>query len=276
MNDVVALLNRCANACGEYVFAPIDTLPGWLSATLIAAVTGVFMLLVFKYTSNQQAIGRVRNGIKANLLALSLFKDSVGVSLRCQARILGGAFRLLFLAIVPILVMTIPMCLLLAQLALWYQTRPLRVGEETVVTVHFSGDVSETPEIQMASTPAATVTAGPVRAPDEQMVCWRLLGETEGIHDLTFTIGKQHTHKQLAVGDGFERVSLRRPTEQWSDALMHPAEMPFSVESQIQAIDIDYPTRGGWTCGSNWWIVYWFIASMVAAFCVRAWLNVNI
>jgi len=32
------------------------------------------------------------------------------------------------------LVMIVPMSLLLGQLSLWYQSRPLRVGEEAVVT----------------------------------------------------------------------------------------------------------------------------------------------
>ncbi|MHB9076809.1 MAG: hypothetical protein ACYC3X_04850 [Pirellulaceae bacterium] len=69
-------------------------LPGWLSATLVAGITGVLMLLVFKYTSNQEVVNRVRRYIKANLLAISLFCDSVAVGLRSQGRILMGAGRL--------------------------------------------------------------------------------------------------------------------------------------------------------------------------------------
>ncbi len=69
--------------------------PGWLSATLIAAVTGLFMLVIFKYTSNQRAVKQVRNQIKANVLALSLFKDSVPVSMRAQGRILVHAGHLM-------------------------------------------------------------------------------------------------------------------------------------------------------------------------------------
>ena len=72
-------------------------MPGWLSATIVAGVTGVLLLLVFKFTSNQAKIGRVRNEINANLLALKLFKDSTRVSLRAQGRILRGRFGCLFL-----------------------------------------------------------------------------------------------------------------------------------------------------------------------------------
>src|SRR4029077_13392403 len=130
MTQLVVWLNAAANACASVLLAPLALLPGWLSATLVAAVTGVLMFIILNHTSNQRAIKRARATIKANLLALSLFKDSASVSLRSQGRILLGAAALLVLAIVPMLVMLVPMCLVLGQLALWYQTRPLRVGEE--------------------------------------------------------------------------------------------------------------------------------------------------
>ncbi len=85
MTQVLVSLNALAGKFADVLLAPIAVLPGWLSATLIAATTGLFMLVIFKYTSNQRAVQRVRNQIKANLLALSLFKESVLVSMRAQA-----------------------------------------------------------------------------------------------------------------------------------------------------------------------------------------------
>ena len=59
LTHLAVWLNALANALGR-VLAPIAWLPGWLSATLVAAVTGVVMLIAFKYTSNQRAIRRAR------------------------------------------------------------------------------------------------------------------------------------------------------------------------------------------------------------------------
>ena len=83
----VVWLNAAANALGA-LLAPVGLLPGWLSATLLSLVLGVLMLLVFKYTSNQRAIRRVRRDIRANLLAVKLFRDSVAVGLKAQGRVL--------------------------------------------------------------------------------------------------------------------------------------------------------------------------------------------
>lgn len=276
MTQIVVWLNALAGWGAEYALAPISVLPGWLSATLVAIVTGVLMLLVFKYTSNQVSVKQTRNGIKANLLALSLFQDNVVVSLRCQARVLAGAFRLMLLAIVPILVMTVPMCLLLAQLALWYQARSVHVGEEAVLTAYLAEDLDDMPDLQLDCVPGGEVTIGPVRVPSKQMVCWNIRAREAGRHQLTLNSDEQSFAKEYTVGEGFKRVSLRRPAWNWADVLLHPREAPFPSESVVRAIEIDYPDRHGWASGSGAWLVYWFVVSMVAAFLVRPWLRVNI
>src|SRR6516162_8348647 len=143
--QLVVWLNGLANALGRLLLAPVGVSPGWLSATVIAVVTGVLLLVVFKYTSNQRAIKRVRDDISANLLALKLFKDSTSVALRAQGRMLADAFWLLIYAIVPMLVMVVPVTLVLAQLALWYQARPLRIGEDAVVTARLDPAVRARP-----------------------------------------------------------------------------------------------------------------------------------
>ena len=97
LNRLVVWLNQIAGLIASVVLAPIAWLPGWLSSTAIAVITGIMMLLMFKYTSNQAAIKHTRNQVKANLLALSLFKDDLRVGLRIQFALLVGAGRLLVL-----------------------------------------------------------------------------------------------------------------------------------------------------------------------------------
>lgn len=275
--QTVIWLNILANALGGFLLAPVGWLPGWLSATIVSAATGVLLLIVFKYTSNQRAIKRVRDDIKAHLLAVKLFKDSIWVTFRAQGRILTGAFGLMVLAIVPMLVMIVPVCLLLGQLALWYQSRPLRVGEETVVTLKLGGDAeSSWPEVYLEPTSAAKVAVGPVRVLSNREVCWRVTARENGYHLVLLHVDQETSQKELAIGDGFMRLCTKRPGWNWSDILLHPGERPFRRDSPIESIEISYPDRESWTCGSDWWVVYWFAMSMVGALCFRPLLNVNI
>jgi hypothetical protein len=276
VTQLVVWLNLLANSLAGWLLVPLGFLPGWLSATLVAAATGVLMLVVFKYTSNQHAIKRVKDDIKANLLALKLFKDSALVALRAQGRILQDAGSLLVYAIVPMAVMALPAVLILAQLSLWYQARPLRVGEDVVLTVKFQGSPdSPWPDVHLEPDAAIEVLVGPIRVQSQREICWNLQGRAAGYHRLKVHVGDQLVEKELAVGDGFMRVSTLRPSWRWSDALLYPEEEPFALDSPVQSIELEYPERPSWVSGTNTWVIYWLIVSMVAAFCFRRFLNVQ-
>lgn len=304
---LVVWLNSLADDLGRLLLSPVGAVPGWLSATLIAAVTGVLLLVVFKYTSNQRAIKRVRDGISADLLSIKLFKDNGGVAIRAQGRVLWGALRLFVLGLVPMAVMAGPVMLILGQLSLWYQQRPLRVGEEAVVTLELNanGDSaaseiglgpSDSPGVAGSPNPATVpteglqsssdvvlrpsdcivTTVGPVRVPSERQVCWNIQARSPGRHRLVFQLGDQTFTKDLTVGDGFMRVSARRPAWQILDVLEYPAEAPFLPDSPVRSITIDYPSRSSWITGTNVWVIYWFVVSMIAGFCFRRALNVQV
>lgn len=275
LTSVIVGLNVVANAFGR-LLEPIGLLPGWLSATMVAVATGVAMLLMFKYTSNQAAIKQVRRGIRANLLSVRLFRDNFRLGFRAQGRVLLGAIQLLLLAVVPILVMTVPMVLLLAQLGLWYQMAPLAVDQEAIVSVKLSGEPGD---------PMPTVTLNPspaikelkrTQVPSKREVWWSIRPLQPGYHILQFDVAGQTVEKELSAGDGVMRVSPLRPARDWSDVLLYPREQPFDRDSVVQSIAIDYPTRSSWTSGTDYWVIYWFVVSLLTGFCLRGVFNVNI
>lgn len=280
MGFVVQLMtwvNVVTNAVGGFFLAPVASMPGWLSITAISAVLGVFLLIIFKYTSNQKAIGRIRDDIKANLLAIKLFKDSFSVTFRSQARVFFASFKLLFYSIVPMLVMIIPVCLILAQMGLWYQARPLQPGDEPVVVKIKLNDYLNTfPSVALESMPAAETVIGPVRIFSKKEVFWKIKPLEEGNHHLNFHVGDRRYKKQLAIGEGFMRVSSKRPGSDVADVILYPLEKPFASDSPVHAITIDYPERNSRIYGTDWWIVYFFVASMVFAFLFKPLLNVRI
>lgn len=275
--QIISWINVLTNIFGKFFLAPIAVLPGYLSNTIISAVTGMFLLVIFKYTSNQRAIGRIRDDIKANILALKLFKDSMSVALSAEARIFKGALLLLVHAIPPMLVMIYPISLLLAQMSLWYQSRPLLPGEVAVMTVKLNDNVKENwPNVNIEPTSVAEVTIGPVRILSKREICWEIKALENGNHYITIHVDRHQIEKELAIGDGFMRVSSTRPAWNWANILMHPAEEPFAPDSIVQSVTIDYPKRLSKTSGADWWLIYFFIASMVFALILRPFVKVRI
>jgi hypothetical protein len=190
---------------------------------------------------------------------------------------LAGAFWLFVFSLVPMLAMLVPVLLILGQLSLWYQARPLRVGEDAVVTLKLN-DSAGPPwaDVQLRPADAVEVTLGPIRVLSKGEVCWNIRARANGYHRLAFETGGQAVEKELAVGDGFMRVSPLRPGWSWSDVLLYPWEPPFRPDAPVQSIDIVYPERSSWTSGTDAWVIYWFVVSMVAAFVFRPLLKVNI
>jgi hypothetical protein len=173
--------------------------------------------------------------------------------------------------------MIVPVTLILGQLALWYQVRPLHLDEETVVTLKLGGEATAPwPTVELKPNPAFEVLTGPIRIVSQRALCWKLKALKNGYQQLQFQVDDQTADKDLAIGEGFMRVSTLRPNWTWSDALLNPAEPPFRPDSPVQSIEIEYPSRSSWTSGTDWWVIYWFAVSMVSAFCFRPLLNVNL
>ena len=274
--QLIAWLNVVGNILFGLLEKPMESLPPWLSLTVISAVLGVLMLILFKHTSNQAAIGKVRDTIKAQLLAMKLFKDNIPVVLKSQLKIIVNAFLLLLHSFRPMLVMIIPFSLLLGQLGLWYQSRPLAVGEEALVTVQLAdSDADPMPLVSLQPSAAAGVMTGPVRVPSKRQVYWQIQAKEAGKNTLTFQVADQQVQKRLAVGDGLMSVSMTRPGLNIADLILHPAEKPFAKTSPVQSIGITYPDRPSKVTGSDFWIVSLFVISMAVAFLLKPFFNVK-
>jgi len=273
---IITWLNALMNAAGRLLLCWVPFVPGWLSNTIISAVVGVIMLIIFKYVSNQTAIGKVKDSIKANMLALKLFKDSVSVTVQSQGKVFKGAGLLLFYSLKPMLIMIVPVCFILAQMGLWYQSRPLMPGEEALVTMQLSETEGDLPEVIINCDPVAVVETGPVRVLSKSQIYWKIRAVEKGEHIIAFNTGDEQVEKQLAIGDGFVRLSSMRPGFNWSDMLWHPAEKPLAADSAVKSVSIDYPERGKKIFGVDGWLIWFFIASMVFALLLKPTLKVKI
>jgi len=274
---IIYFLNIITNAIGKVLIAPLIThLPGWLSNTIISAVTGVAILFVFKYTSNQKAIGNVKDRIKANTLAIKLYKDYVSVTLLSLARVLKGTFAWLFHSIRPILVMMIPFSLLFGQMWMWYQARPLLPGEQAIVTMKLNGDTdSKWPQVSIASLPGAEITIEKTKVLSKRQLYWKIKAADNGCHSIRFKVDNDIVEKQLAVGNGFMRTSSLRPGWKFSDMLLYPFEKPFKSDSIVKSIRIRYPDRISKTSGTNWWIAYLLVISSIFFLLLKPVFKVN-
>ena len=179
--SVIAALNTVSNAVFAVVFAPAAWLSGWLSLTLISAVLGVVIFVIFMYTANRSAFSRVVDTIMASILAVFLFRDNIKVTMRSEARLLASSVRLLWYSLFPVMVMSLPLIFVLAQMAALYQFRAPVPGSETVlVKMQLQEQQGEWPAISLVDNEAVHVVSGPVRLFSRSEVYWELQAREAG------------------------------------------------------------------------------------------------
>lgn len=273
LSPALAAVNTPCTWLGDCVYALLSPLPVWLGLTILSVLTGVVMLIVLRYVSNQDAISRAKDDIKANLLALKLFKDDLGVTMRTQLRLLWAILRLQRYILTPVLVMLIPMVLALAQMGIRYQWRPLQPGEQTTVEMKLAENAGALTNVQLDAGVAAVVEVGPV--PGDGLLVWRIRGGEPGRHTLRFSFDDTASgatgfiEKELVIGPGLQRVSAIRVASDWTTQLLHPAEPRIDRASPAQSIEILYPGVDSIIYGADWWILHFFVVSMIAALLLK-------
>ena len=277
ITQLVVWLNSIVNPIGRIVFAPIAVLPGWLSATIIGVGTGLLTLLAFKFTSNQQAIKRVRSDIKANLLALALFKDSVPVSLKSQGRIVVAAAQVAGLFhcadcghVGPDGVATGAIVAVVCGAAIASRRKCGRDDELEQPGYHQVAEGAT----RCFGRVQTDIGTGENRRRAGDMLERR--GQPKWNSPAGLDIDGTKIEKELAIGDGPMRVSLCARHGTGLRRMLNPAETPLAANSPVRSIEIQYPKRLGFASGTNTWVIYWFVVSFAAALCCRRMLNVQL
>ncbi len=274
LSTLLWLLNPVLTIVGNVIYAPLGLMPAWVGLVLISAVVGVLMLIGFRYTSNQDGIGRARDRITANLLALKLFKDDFGVAVKSQRRLLGALLKLQWYMLRPVFIMLFPMVLILAQMGLRHQWRPLEPGEQTYVRLDLADEKAKIDEARLEDSPGIAEALGPVPGGGE--LVWRIVAGEEGRHTLRFAVNDAVVEKELVIGEPFARVSAERPGWNWTSQILHPVESPISGDAPVRHVTIQYAGVDSWIYGPNWWILTFFIVSMAFALIFKPLFKVRL
>ncbi|MFH1680671.1 MAG: hypothetical protein ABIH26_08510 [Candidatus Eisenbacteria bacterium] len=243
---------------------------------VVSVVTGVVMLVIFRYTSNQRAIARQKELIKAHILEIRLFKDDLRMQFAAQRRILVENLRYMRYAVAPMLVMLVPVLVILIQLDVRYARRPLLPGESTLLRVAVEEGV-DLSSMRLEAPDGVVVETEPIRIPDRGEVNWRIHAEKEGSFDLAIAAGPKRAVKRLEVGNRLTKLSEVRDHAGVLAVWARPAESPLPGESPFRALTITYPERDLriWGIGAHWLLVF-FVVSVVFGFAIKGFVGVEV
>ena len=281
----MSFVNAVLRAVFDAALGPFAALSPIVPVTLAALLSGIFALLVYRWTSNQEALAAVKRRLFAHLLEVRLFNDDLRAVLQAQLRLLRENLTYLRLNLVPLLWMIVPFMLVIAQLQFHYGYDGVEVGERTLLVVDLAATDSEgaaaveaepRPPIEIEVPPGVAVETDGVWIPSLRQVVWRLRAEEPGDHELTVRTGGEAFTKSLFVADpeGGARWVRRSPTRRRAailDQLLYPAEPSLPRGGPVERIDVQYAAASISFFGlfDVHWLIAFLVLSIALAFALR-------
>jgi len=242
----MTVLNRIANRIFDALLAPFGAASPLVTLAIVALLAAVGMLLLFKATSNQRRIAAAKRGIEAGLLELRLLNEDPRAVLRAQTDILGQNLRYVGSSLVPMVCVSLPLVLAIAQLQSFYGWRAFRPGETFVLESRLAPAASGAaatarPAVTLRLPPGLRAETADVWTPSLAKIVWRVRAEKAGRYTLEVESGGATLAKQVAVAGGFGRLSPRRDKPGIVPQLLYPVEAPLPRAQSVESLRIPYP-----------------------------------
>jgi len=273
------IFNTIIGKIFEILFLPFQNMSPWIGMIIVSLLTGLLMLLIYKFTSNQEGIKKIKNKIKAHLLEIRLYKDSLSISFKAQGSILRANLKYIGYSSKPLLVMIIPVILILIQLNFWFAYDSLKPNQSTLIRVQLNDGVPllET-EIDIKTGSAFVLETPPLRIEESNEINWRIRAEENGVHDIIITADGLDYTKSISVGQkALSRISPLRTRKNIFREIAYPTEPPLPKNAPIKTIEIFYLPRTMNFFGlSLHWLIVYFALSIIIGFSLKGFFKVDI
>lgn len=272
--------NAIMNGVFDLVTLPFQAMHPVIGLTVISLVAGVVLLLLFKYTSPQDAIAKTKTRLWGNLHEIRLFKDELGVISRAIGRLIkenAVYFGCCAIALVPMVAIVLPV---MFQLDARYGFEPLHQNDRVILNVVLADGLDPTKnEVKLDLPAAVELEAGPVRIPSTRELVWRLRLKEEGVHEIKVEVDGQTFSKRVDAESDLVTISPGRyKSSRFLDALMFPAEKPFDADAQVEAITLTHNRAAmlGMAGDTYPWLVIFCVVGLLFGFALKGVLKVNL
>jgi len=263
----------------DLLFIPFRSMNPWVGMVIVSFLTGLLMLVIFRYTSNQAGIKKVKNKIKAHLLELRLYKDSLGLSMKAQGNILLANLKYLTHSFKPMLVMIVPVILILIQMNFWFGYESLKPGEQTLLKVKLEEGYNPLQtDLVLEPDPEIVIETPPLRIEEYCEINWRISSQKSGIYHVNVVVAGNKISKTIATNTKpLTKLSPIKHRKNFVNELFYPVESPIAKDLPVQSIEVLYPAkRLSFFRFDIHWLIAYFALSIIFGFAFKGIFKVEI
>lgn len=269
--------NRAFCKIFDVFFYPFVHLPPLWGLLSISVLTGLLMLFIFRYTSNQEGIRRVKDRIKAHFFEIRLFKDDLGLMLEAQKKILKLNLTYMKHSLKPMAVLIIPVVLIMIQVGVRFDRSPLEIGESAILKIKYEDSASFQGGAAVSSLKGIRVETDALRVFSENEMNWRIKALEEGVHEVDILLRQGPLRKTVSVGSHARKISPLRVSGGLLDRLIYPSEKGLPDDWGIDYVKVEYPAVNYSILGLDLhWLVIFFVVSIATGFALKRIFRVEV
>ncbi len=262
-------LNYLATRGCDLLLAPLAKLPPFWGILFLSLLTSLFVLVIYRWISSPAKVRETKNRIKANILAIRLYRDF-------WRSIVGSFFKSLYytgkyfvLNLAPLLAVLPLLFLLFVQMDVRFGMRPFRPGETIAVKAALAQG-AEGVEAALAPSSHFQATMNPVHVTALREIDWRLKAVAPGKAVIAIRSGGATLSKSLVIGTGLSALSNKKLAASSLEHFIYPVEKLLEAPAPIRSVAIRYPSRSISFLGlRSHWLVWYLLLTFAIALALK-------
>jgi hypothetical protein len=271
---MIQKLNYFITRVFDIILYPFGFINPFWGVLFLSILMAFVVLIIYKRISSPKTIKITKEKIKANILAIRIYKDFWRVILSSFFKSLYYTGKYFSLNLVPLLVIIPILFPVFVQMDVRYGLRPFRVGEEVVIKVQVAQDPHGL-EAQFIESGNFKSKMNPVfingfRDEKKQQpikeIDWKVEAVRAGISNILVKIDNRTYEKSLIIGNYSGALSERKYSESSWSHFLYPVEGLFGETGVVEDIYIEYPGATISFAGLRMhWLIYNILLVVVIA-----------
>ncbi|MCP4213958.1 MAG: hypothetical protein GY765_04835 [bacterium] len=252
----------------DVILYPFSFIPEFFGVLFLSALMSLVVLVLYKYLSSPSAIKDTKNQIKANILAIRLYKDFGKVIALSFFKSLFYTFKYFLLNFGPVLLIIPILFPTFAQMDVRYGMRPFQVGE----TINVKSAYAKDPiwmDVKLEESEHFKPVMNPIfinAFEDEEKtipireVNWKIKAEKEGVAAIALNVNGEIFKKQLVIGKYRGALSNQKYKASSWWHFFYPVETLLTGSDAPDHIYIRYPGKDINVLGME---INWLILNLI-------------
>ena len=261
---MIQTINYFITRIFDIILYPFSFISEFWGILFLSILMSYVVLWIYKWVSSPRLVREAKDQIKANILAIRLYKDSgrvIGVSF---LKSLLYTFKYFGLNFMPLLVIIPILFPAFVQMDVRYGLKPFEVGDEVVVKAVFSQNPFDM-DIELQENENFKHKMKPVfinaykdadRKEPIKQANWKMEATKEGITKIKIKVQDKVYEKDLNIGKSRHALSNKKMKESNIEHFIYPVEGLLDGSNELNYIYISYPGKEITFAGiaTYWWV----------------------